>query len=64
MVGWLTRREYHGMVGAGTMATGFSLQDALPELIKLVSLLLLGYLLLRWLYYKTIELETTESRAE
>jgi hypothetical protein len=55
VAGWLTRREYHGMV----VSTGFSLQDALPELVRSVSLLLVGYLLLRWLYYKPIESETT-----
>jgi Zn-dependent protease len=64
LAGWLARREYHGMLGAGTVPTGFSLQDALPELVKSVSLLLLGYFLLRWLYYKPIEPETTVSRTE
>ena len=51
IAGWLTRREYHGMVDR--VNAGFSLHDALPELAKSVSLLLVGYLLLRWLYYKS-----------
>jgi hypothetical protein len=53
---WLARREYQGMLNRA--ATGFSFQDALPELAKSVSLLLVGYLLLRWLYYKPLEPET------
>ena len=51
VAGWLTRREYHGMVDH--VNAGFSLHDALPDLAKSVSLLIVGYLLLRWLYYKT-----------
>jgi hypothetical protein len=64
LAGWLTRREYRGMVDRSTISTGFTLQDALPELARSVSLLLVGYFLLRWLYYKPIEPETVESRAE
>ena len=51
VAGWLTRREYHGMVDR--VNAGFSLHDALPDLAKSVSLLIVGYVLLRWLYYKT-----------
>ena len=57
VAGWLARREYKGMVGCGAVSTGFSLQDALPELVRSVSLLLDGYFLLRWLYYKSIDPE-------
>ncbi len=64
VAGWLTRREYHGMVDRATISTGFSLQDALPELVRSLSLLLVGYLLLRWLYYKPLQPETRESRPE
>ena len=60
VAGWLSRREYHGMLGAAT--SGFSLQDALPELVKSVSLLLIGYVLLLWLYYKSLEPEPTDSQ--
>lgn len=51
VAGWLTRREYHGVVDR--VYGGFSLHDALPELAKSVSLLVVGYVLLRWLYYKS-----------
>ena len=50
VAGWLTRREYPSI---GRVNAGFSLHDALPDLAKSVSLLIVGYLLLRWLYYKT-----------
>jgi hypothetical protein len=50
---WLSRREYPGL-GAPTQ---FFPQDAIPELIKSVVLLLVGYGLLRWLYFKPIDLE-------
>jgi hypothetical protein len=48
---WLTRREYHGIMNGVTPI--FSLRDALPEIAKSISLLLIGYTLLRWLYYRS-----------
>ena len=62
VAGWLTRREYHGMTDRD-ISTSFSLQDALPELIRSFSLVLVAYLLLRWLYYKPLAAETTERHA-
>lgn len=59
---WLTRREYQRMTDH-PVAT-FSLQDAIPELIKSTSMLLIGYFLLRWLYYKPLESEASESGQE
>jgi hypothetical protein len=50
VAGWLMRREYRGMLERANGLTGFSLQDALPELAKSFFLLLIGSLLLRWLY--------------
>lgn len=64
VAGWLVRREYRGVMERANVATGFSLQDALPELIRSFSLLLVGYLLLRWLYFKPLEQEATESGSE
>jgi hypothetical protein len=62
IAGWLTRREYRGIVDHAAM--GFSLRDALPELVKSISLLVVAYLLLRWLYYKPLEPETREAVPE
>jgi hypothetical protein len=64
VAGWLTRRQYRGLMEHANTATAFSLQDALPELVKSFVLLLVGYLLLRWLYFKPLERETTESGSE
>ena len=59
---WLTRRQYHGIAGSDTTFTSFSFKDALPELIRSLLLLLTGYVLLRWLYYKPLESEASDSR--
>jgi hypothetical protein len=65
VAGWLTRREYHEMtLDRTTTPTAFSLQDALPELARSVSMLLVGYVLLRWLYYKPSEPDTRELGSE
>src|SRR5882757_7751423 len=62
VAGWVTRRVYHQMtLDRTTTPTAFSLQDALPELVRSVSLLLVGYVLLRWLYYKPSEADTRDS---
>ena len=58
IAGWLARSEYREAMLRTSTVTGFSLQDALPELVRSVSLLLIGYLLLRWLYFKPLEQET------
>jgi hypothetical protein len=57
---WLRRREYSGVMGHTRVTTNFYLQDALPELVRSLVLLALGYLLLRWLYFKPLEEQTTQ----
>jgi ABC-type sulfate transport system permease component len=52
---WLTRPEFPGQV-----AFTFSMKDGLPELARCVSLLLLGFVLLRWLYFTPVVPQTTE----
>ena len=64
LAGWLTRREYHGIADRVVMSTAFSLQEALPELVRSFSLLLVAYLLLRWLYFKPIESQTSKPSSE
>jgi hypothetical protein len=61
---WLARREYRGLTDQTTAPIGFSLQDALPDLVKSFSLLVIGYVLLRWLYFKTLKEETTAPTPE
>ena len=55
VVSWLMRREYPAVMERTAAHFGFSLSDAIPELARSVSLLLMGYLLLRWLYYRPSE---------
>jgi hypothetical protein len=64
VAGWLMRREYRGVMDHANVEARFSLQDALPELAKSVSLLLVGYFLLRWLYFTPLEQETEEPASE
>ena len=53
VTGWLARREYRAFSRETAAAVPrFTLQDATPELIRSIVLLVIGYLLLRWLYYK------------
>lgn len=61
---WLTRREYQGIADRADISTAFSLQVALPELVRSFSLLLAAYLLLRWLYFKPIEPQVTNPSSE
>jgi hypothetical protein len=49
--GWLIRREYRGFMDRPALASGLSIQESVSELIKSLALLLVGYLLLRWLYF-------------
>lgn len=59
--GWLTRREYRTLMHQPVGPIGPSFQDALPELAKSAALLIVGYLLLRWLYFKPIAELPSES---
>jgi len=61
---YLTRREYRGIMERTAAPTGFSLQDALPELARCCALLLVGYVLLRWLYFKPLGEEAPDPAQE
>jgi len=60
---WIARREYREFADRPSMSTTVSFQGALPELAKSISLLLLCYILLRWLYFKPAEQKSIESTA-
>jgi hypothetical protein len=51
---WLMGKEYPEFTGRAAVSTGFPFQDALPELVSFLLLLLLWYALLRWLYLKPL----------
>ena len=51
---WIARDEYRGIIAQSTVK-GFMFRDGLPELVRSIALLILGYLLLRWLYFGPFE---------
>jgi len=60
LAGWISSREYFAMT-ARTTSPGYWFRDALLELARSLSLLLLGYVLLRWLYFTPVKGATLES---
>ena len=56
---WVSRNYYQSIIPRTTPSAGLSFQDALPELERFLVLLLVWYLLLRWLYFKPVK-ETAE----
>ena len=47
---WIARKEYRYITEQSTVK-GFALRDGVPDLVRSIALLVLGYLLLRWLYF-------------
>ena len=64
VTGYFTRREYPGIIEHTVAPRGFSLQDALPPLARACALFIVGYVLLRWLYFKPLEEEVPETVQE
>lgn len=54
IISWIARNEYRGIMEQSTLK-GFALRDGLPDLVRSIALLVLGYLLLRWLYFGPLE---------
>ena len=61
IAGWIVRDEYKQFADHGAAPSGFLLRDAFPELVRAFSLLLIGYVLLRWLYFKSVEVKAVEA---
>jgi hypothetical protein len=57
---WVSLRQYRTLANCSAAPPSFSFANLLPGLARSVALLLLGYLLLRWLYFKPPEREATE----
>jgi hypothetical protein len=53
-----------GTSGLFSAAPGFRLQSILPELLNSAFLVLIGYVLLRWLYYPVAEKRDQEQTPE
>ncbi|MFZ0855248.1 MAG: hypothetical protein WAN10_00180 [Candidatus Acidiferrales bacterium] len=50
IAGWVEQKQYREILSHGA-PTAFPFADALPELAKCLGVLLVWYLLLRWLYF-------------
>jgi hypothetical protein len=53
VAGYVSRKQYRGLIDR-PIPVAFSFQDALPELARSAALLVVGYVLLRWLYFKPL----------
>jgi hypothetical protein len=62
VAGWISRKQYGGLGPRTASLPGFSLQDGLPELVRFVLLLLVWYVLLRWLYFQPLKKETSKPK--
>lgn len=60
VAGWVSRKQYGGLVPRTAPLVGFSLQDALPELVRFLLLLVIWFVLLRWLYFEPLKKERAE----
>ncbi|SRR5713101_5012174 len=54
-MGLITRREYRAFTSAVAAPPGLSFQDAVPEVVRCFVLLVVGYILLRWLYFTPVK---------
>jgi hypothetical protein len=61
VAGWVSRKQYGGLLPNTAPLPGFSLKDALPEVVRFFLLLLVWFVLLRWLYFGSLEKETSKS---
>lgn len=60
VAGWVARYEYRQISDRLSPPSSFLFQDALLELVRSFFLLLVWYVLMRWLYFKPLEKETLE----
>jgi ABC-type sulfate transport system permease component len=57
---WVSRNEFRGLEPPTGMAPVSPLEFAIPELVKFFLMLIVWYVLLRWLYLKPHTRQTTE----
>jgi hypothetical protein len=57
---WLSQRANRATTGQNTITQLFAAQDVLPELIRFGLLLIIWYLLMRWLYFTPIRARSPE----
>jgi len=56
---WASSKEIGQMTGRSNPAPYIGYRDAIPEMIRFVLLLLVWWVLLRWLYFKPAEGQVT-----
>ena len=54
IVGWIARLQYRNLTPSESGLPGFSMRDSVPEVARFVVLLLVWYVLFRWLYLKPV----------
>lgn len=64
IAGWISRKQFGGLAPRDAHLPGFSLADALPDLARFVVLLLVWYVLVRWLYFKAAEKDGAAANTE
>jgi hypothetical protein len=60
---WVSRNQLQVFTEHTTGPGGLRLQDGLPELIKAFVILLIWYVLFRWLYFKPLKIGSSEPKA-
>ena len=55
IAGWISRKQYGGLVPGATTAAGLPLEAALPELVRFFLLAVVWIVLIRWLYFTSLE---------
>jgi len=61
---WAVRRAYAELGAQTPRPSGIGLKYALPDLIAFIALLLIWYVLLRWLYFKPADEQTARRAPE
>jgi hypothetical protein len=60
---WISRNQLRALAEHQTGPVGLSLQDGVPDLIKAFVILLVWYVLFRWLYLKPLKTNSSEAAA-
>lgn len=61
VAGWVSQSYYRNLVPTKVGPIGFPFQDALPELLRAFLLLVIWYVLMRWLYFKPRNISSSKS---
>jgi hypothetical protein len=64
LMAWIGKSQYFGSADDSMVPKGFLLENALREAAQSFGLLLLGYVLLRWLYFRPLEQKPPEPTSQ